>query len=405
MSNLDTFVQRLNRGPAVLFLGQDYLKMETGTNPLLTKIRDRFGNATARDAYELIWECAVHDDSDAFLSWVSECCRRLSPPEWLQTVADFAWNGVVSSAIDPIWLAAFRNNWREVAPIYDSEYFPSNPRSRRELHATFLFGSVNQMEPKQRPPLSRLEYYSRLPMATNLVQRLPDVLTSLGVLAIDGYDHDTDWLSLDSFYGVLQLLGPSQIHFFGIRDEQLDNPFLDDLVQTGKMVTHPENLALALDRAASQGLIHTGGQSELDERGRRVSYRDRSITVPRDLWNRVSNSATILDDQVLASPPTISDEARYWAFRRFLFECGSRPLWSGYSRGFAFRRAFESRLRTTTMDRLERIASNNRPIIVHGQTGTGKTVALGALNQSQGGMCICRKSGTGLGVSQEGFGP
>ena len=27
------------------------------------------------------------------------------------------------------------------------------------------------------------------------------------------------------------------------------------------------------------------------------------------------------------------------------------------------------------------------------------------LNQSQGGMCICRKSGTGLGISQEGFGP
>ena len=27
------------------------------------------------------------------------------------------------------------------------------------------------------------------------------------------------------------------------------------------------------------------------------------------------------------------------------------------------------------------------------------------LNQSQGGMCICRKSGVGLGVSQEGFGP
>ena len=27
------------------------------------------------------------------------------------------------------------------------------------------------------------------------------------------------------------------------------------------------------------------------------------------------------------------------------------------------------------------------------------------LNQSRGGMCICRKSGVGLGVSQEGFGP
>ena len=30
---------------------------------------------------------------------------------------------------------------------------------------------------------------------------------------------------------------------------------------------------------------------------------------------------------------------------------------------------------------------------------------LKSLNQSRGGMCICRKSGTGLGVSQEGFGP
>ena len=32
-------------------------------------------------------------------------------------------------------------------------------------------------------------------------------------------------------------------------------------------------------------------------------------------------------------------------------------------------------------------------------------LAMAALNQSQGGMCICRKSGNGLGVSQEGFGP
>ena len=34
---------------------------------------------------------------------------------------------------------------------------------------------------------------------------------------------------------------------------------------------------------------------------------------------------------------------------------------------------------------------------------TGTTITV--LNQSQGGMCICRKSGIGLGVSQEGFGP
>ena len=34
-----------------------------------------------------------------------------------------------------------------------------------------------------------------------------------------------------------------------------------------------------------------------------------------------------------------------------------------------------------------------------------RTAPFTFLNQSQGGMCICRKSGVGLGVSQEGFGP
>ena len=379
MSNFEDFSLRLNRGPAFLFLGQGHLKRESGTDPLLGQVKERFGIASSDDNYDLLLECSNYDDSTAFLAWVNERGRRLSAPDALRVVADFAWNGVISSAIDPIWLPAFRNDWREVAPIYDNEYLPSNPRSRRELHTTFLFGSVNQIEPKQRPPLSRMEYYSRRRIATNLLERLPDVITPFGVLAIDGYDFESDWLRLDDFYGVLGLLGPSQVHIFGVREAQLSDAFLDDLVQQGILVPHTENLATILNRAASQGLIHIGAQPDLDERSRRVSYRDRSINVPRELWNRVSNSGTILDEQVLTPPPSISEEARYWEFRRFLFECGIRPLWSGYSRGFAFRREFESQLRITTMNRLQRVASNNLPIIVHGQTGTGKTVALGAL--------------------------
>ena len=62
-----------------------------------------------------------------------------------------------------------------------------------------------------------------------------------------------------------------------------------------------------------------------------------------------------------------------------MYECGIRPLWSGFARGLAFRREFEDRLSETTLRRLERDPSNNQPIIVHGPTGTGKTVAMGSL--------------------------
>ena len=53
-----------------------------------------------------------------------------------------------------------------------------------------------------------------------------------------------------------------------------------------------------------------------------------------------------------------------------------------------------------------RTSGHHRP--VHDPHLTSETQLhekIAFLNQSQGGMCICRKSGTGLGVSQEGFGP
>ncbi len=382
MSNIEAFWQKLDRGPAILLLGQDYLRVETGIDPLLAEVRDRFGGQGTHKGYDLLWQGTAHDNGDAALAWMSERCRRFSPPEWLQSVSDFAWNGVISSAIDPIWLSALRNDWRDVAPIYDDEYYPRNPRNRRELHCTFLFGSLSQTESKQRPPLSHFDYLARQQTARNLAQRIPDVLTPLGILAIEAYNCDEDWLPLADLYPILQALGPEQVHYFSADNQTLNNSILAELVRTGKVVTHPESLEWALDRASSLGLIRLGENSEWDSHGRSLTLRSRSIAVPRDLWNRVSGSGTLLDDYVLAQPQPISDEARYWEFRRFLFECGTRPLWSGFARGLAFRREFESQLREVTLSRLGRGAVNNHPIIVHGQTGTGKTVALGSLAYS-----------------------
>ena len=379
MSDLQEFWDQLNKGPATLFLGQSYLQVETGSDPLLAEIKGRFGGVVTRPSYNLLLNGTANQSPDAAFTWMFERCRRLSPPEWIQSIAGFPWNSVFSSAIDPIWLQAFRNEWREVTPIYDDEYFPRDPRNRRDLHCTYLFGSLNQTEARFRPPLSQFEVLSRRQVARNLVQRLPDVLTPLGVLAIEGYRGDDDWLSLDDFFPILQTMGPAQAHLFSVDEEMSNHPVVYELARTGKLVTHPEGLAWTLEQANSQGFVRLGTPSEWDESGRRVTLNHGPIFVPRELWNRVNNSATLMDDHIMSPPPVISNEAIYWEFRRFLFECGTRPLWSGFARGFAFRREFERVLHDRTLNQLEREASTDQPVVIHGQTGTGKTVALGSL--------------------------
>ena len=379
MSDLQDFWERLNKGPAVLFLGQDYLRSDTGTDPLLLEVESRFGGSPTTPSYNQLLESTAIQSGDAALDWMSERCRRLSPPEWLQSIAAFPWSSVFSSAIDPIWLPTFRNGWRDVASIYDDEYFPRDPRNRRVLHCTFLFGSLNQTEPKLRAPLSQFEFFRRKQIAGNLVQRLPDTMTPLGVLAVEGYKGENDWFSLPDLYAVLQAIGPGQVHLFSVDDELAGHPVVQELIRTGKLVTHPERLAWALDRGVGQGFVQLEAISEWAENARRITLRHRSIAVPRELWNRISNSATLMDNHILAPQPPISSDALYWEFRRFLFECGSRPMWSGFDRGLAFHREFETSLHDKVIKQLDREASSDQPIIVHGQTGTGKTIALGNL--------------------------
>ena len=152
MSDLQEFLEQLNKGPAVLFLGQDYLRFETGTDPLLHEVHRRFGGNPTKPTYNQLLEGTASQSGDAALAWISDLCRRISPPDWLHSVARFPWSSVFSSAIDTIWLSPFCSEWREVAPIYDDEYFPRDPRNRRVLHCTFLFGSLNQTELKLRAP-------------------------------------------------------------------------------------------------------------------------------------------------------------------------------------------------------------------------------------------------------------
>ena len=92
---------------------------------------------------------------------------------------------------------------------------------------------------------------------------------------------------------------------------------------------------------------------------------------------RVEAVASIIDDAWTAFLPPLGPDAEYDAFRRFHGDLGGgRHLVEGVRRGFAIKRDFERLLLRRVTDALADHSNIDAPFIVHGQSGTGKSVAL-----------------------------
>ena len=95
--------ERLDRGPSFLFLGQSYLSIETGHDPLVGPLARSLGmDNLPETAYQAILGAAP-DTREAAAKALSDAGRALVLPPSLKTTLEFPWNGVLSSAVDPAW--------------------------------------------------------------------------------------------------------------------------------------------------------------------------------------------------------------------------------------------------------------------------------------------------------------
>lgn len=381
-SNLQSFCDQLKRGPAFLYLGQNYLRLQSGDDPFLREVLRKYGDGDEKRSYFDLFDSRLSESPESAIAWMEERCRRLSPPEWLKLVASFAWNGVYTSAIDSIWPSVFRNPWREVQPIFEESYKPRDPRNRSLLHCTFLFGCVNRTDAGYRPPLRRSEWRHQRQIAVSLARRLTELVTPLGTLVVEAHGGQRDWYEIEELLPIFGAFGNRQVHVFSASESFDSNAEIRELVNDGKVILHSESLAQLLSEASELGYLTLGLRPDDEQRGRRIRVEDKYIAVPRDLWNTVSRTAAILDDATIASAPPISEEALYREFREALSRTEGRPNWTAYSRNLYFTRHYESKLRAEIERQLSAKEISDLPIILHGPTGTGKTVASAALAYS-----------------------
>ncbi len=389
----DQFYHQIQQGPVFLLLGQQYLQLESGNDPFLSEIVRKFGSkdqpVLGYDQLFSLFQGKPQSDIDAALAWMHGRSEHIAAPSWLKLVAGFSWNGVYTSAIDAIWPKAFQSEWRTLQPLLNSDYEPSNPRNRLHLLCTYLYGCVNRAEEAERPPLTARELARRKRIALAFLGRLPEILTPLGTLLIEGYAGRHDWLTIDELLSVIDELNVGQTHLFSVTGELGEDLhrhlYASDIVREGKLVLHEESLAACLLRGEEAGLLLLGERPPEEEHGHRIQIdREKPVvlTVPPDLWNQVSRSAIVLDDTMLLPDPTTSSARLYQEFREFLSESSARPIWKAYHKGLAFTRHFEHQLYREVRNRLALVSTRDlqrEPIILHGQTGTGKTIALGRL--------------------------
>ena len=382
--------ERIKRGPCYLLLGQAWLKSGTGHDAFLEQALRKFGNGNFEDAsYTGLFQTTANVNQEEAVAWLHDRCNSIPIPEAFETISEFAWNGVLTSAIDDVLIRGLRKSWRDVQRVTETIYQPTNPRSRTKLHVWCFFGNVASPESAGWPPLTQLQFVQRKGTATVLASAVPELLTSLGILCIEGYGPSEDWLGSESLYQFIANLGEDQTHLFSATEYQRNDPLLRALADEGKVTFHNETLAQFLLKASDAGWITLGQTPAETEFGKTIRVAGRGIQVPEQYLRLIQTTGRIITEMAFAPLKPQNRDARYTDFRHFLYQSSYHPEWEGYARGFAFKRPFQAQLWQKVRNQVDTPSLRREPVIVHGPTGSGKTVALGqlAFDLQKEGVC------------------
>ena len=382
--------QLARRRPTILLLGQSYLTLTGHEDGFLKSITDYFHLDSTRSEALLdqLNDQLGQGDLSGKLRFLHRRSEMTPVSQDLDTISDFAWSSVFTSAIDDVWVRAFKKPWRSLNTVFTEDAWPLEARDHNFLSSTFLFGCVDKEDKDSRIPAGPFELDERAHVAVSLLRRLPEVTTPMGIVLIEGYDPQTDWLRANDLFPVLNSLGEGQVFLFSASKGTRENKDLAKLRQDGKVAFSEESLATFLRRASNESAISFGDPAVKLSAGRQITIDSVPQVVPKDLWQNLSGIATILDDNVLLPPAKASPEREYAAYRNFLAEPVKPNDWTGFAKGYAFQRDFQAQLRNECEGRLKQKRIQSNPVLLHGESGTGKTVALASMAYQIASDCI-----------------
>lgn len=377
----DILLSTINEGrPLVLVLGHDAWRESVVGDPVLSLALDHLKSPESSSSgwYAIFSEKAL---PHTFYDWLSERFERRVHPNWFATLADVPWSAIFTSTLDPTFRKALHRQGREPEPILTSTEKPRAVRSQARPPLYYLFSHAGSHDPAALPPRTYGDFSARKAAhAIPMLNRVMPTATSLGTVVIEGFISGSDWVRIDELLGTLGRTAKGQILWFGGEPKNLsgqDSYVFREAVKAGQIIVEQTRLGTTL--AALQAL---NSLSNIDVPTWRepgiVSFRDgRYLETKPDERLRVEAVASIVDDSWTGFLHPLEPDTKYDSFRRFHGGLGGpRLLVEGILRNFSIRRDFEDKLLSLVDSAIEDHAHFDSPIIVHGQSGTGKSVAL-----------------------------
>ena len=367
-----------NKQPLALVAGQSF---DSANDAILESLLARVG-CTDRDSG---WLAALNQGlSAADMAWISERFERCVPSDAAAAIFDVAWSAVFTSSIDPRFARRFETRGRQPETVIAKDTYAKVPRSRSRPPIHYLFGKSDETVAYARAPGNQSDLARRLSLhATELLNRIAETATVHGLVIIAGYRPSADWMPLDSLLAPLSgPIGPKVLWFD--RPEKLDSIFADEMIKRGSLIATKTSLASAISQLEIRGVLDIAGSVAPDDPGMVSLSKGAVLDITPALRLRVEASSAIVDNAWTEELDPLGDSERYDAFRRFHSTLGNfRLLVEGVSRGFAVEREFEQTLWQTVNDKLKKFgqADSDDVIILHGQSGTGKSIALARLTR------------------------
>lgn len=360
--------------PLILFLGQDYANT-SNPDPILSSILTRKQSSkSTSDGWPAVLD--LKNLTRADYEWLSERCERNVLPESLTINFELPWSGVFTTSVDQTIARHFETRGRIPETILAKDHYSRVPRSKFRPPIHYLFGKLNETESDFRPPSNQLELLQRVSIHTSaLIGRISDTVTPVGLLIIDGYNPEADWLSIDTLLAALSMSTELKILFLGITKPP-KSAFFSVLEERGNIQSDKRSLNEII-----QVLLKNDeplfGSIDGGEAGTVTLENKKIFVIPPALRLRVEASAAVVDDTWTQSQPLILGSALEEDFRSFHGGFGGlQSLVEGIGKSYAIRRDFEIELLTKINYYLKNPGLLDSYLIIHGQSGTGKTLSL-----------------------------
>lgn len=362
--------------PLVLLLGQDAWCDSEQEDTVLAAALANLGRT---DDSRPGWVGILPMTEDGY-QWLAERFERRVHPPSVEILSELPWSAVFTSSVDPTLTKVFSGPGRQPEPILTEGEYPRAARSTARPPLYYLFSRAGEQDAQAQPPVDVLALRARRTKhAVPILTRVLDTATPLGTIVVDGFKAGRDWIGFEALLSVLSSARSNQVLWFGGRPdiEDDDQAQFAALESENRILVEPMRLGTVIAELLATGRLADITPLESGDVGI-VSIRDRdAFDVTPEERLRVEAVASIVDDSWTSFLPPLGPDSEYDSFRRFHGVLGgARLLVEGVRREFAIERDFEEQLFRRVSDALADHSQLDSPIVVEGQSGTGKSVAL-----------------------------